>query len=132
MLDRLYICPCCFKYSKELVSWWKHVHYCEKKAFIPGIKVYTHPRRSKMVNVPQVNPKSTSQVGTTKGKGKDKSDDGRHVTDETVNEGEWSVWEVDGEKEGVSYFPFPPSLTPEANLQISCSARISPCSRSSS
>ncbi|KAI3325452.1 acyl-CoA N-acyltransferase [Xylariaceae sp. AK1471] len=102
MLDRLYICPCCFKYSKELIPWWKHVQYCEKKAFVPGTKVYTHPRRSKAVSIPQINSTLTSPAGANKWKGKNKGDDGSQMVDgDIMNEGEWSVWEVDGEKEGL-------------------------------
>ncbi|KAK9773181.1 putative Acyl-CoA N-acyltransferase [Seiridium cardinale] len=64
MLDRLYVCPSCFKYSKELLSWTGHVKYCKNQAYVPGMKIYTHPQ------------------GTTLGA-----------------EGEWSVWEVNGERD---------------------------------
>ncbi|RYC53817.1 hypothetical protein CHU98_g12392 [Xylaria longipes] len=102
ILDRLYVCPCCFKYSKEMVPWWKHVQYCEKKAFVPGTKVYTHPRHSKTVRRPHANSTSASPTGTAKGKGKSKSDNGDQPAGVAmVNEGEWSVWEVDGEKDGL-------------------------------
>ncbi|KAI3331051.1 acyl-CoA N-acyltransferase [Ustulina deusta] len=101
MLDRLYICPCCFKYSREAVPWWKHVRYCEKKAFVPGTKIYTHPRRSKAVRMPPPSSTSASPTATAGGKRKSKSDDSDQSAEATVREGEWSVWEVDGEKDGL-------------------------------
>ncbi|KAI0554817.1 acyl-CoA N-acyltransferase [Xylaria curta] len=102
MLDRLYVCPCCFKYSKDVVPWWKHVQYCEKKAFVPGSKIYTHPRHSKTVRRLHASSTSASPTGATKGKGKSRSDSSNESADvATVNEGEWSVWEVDGEKDGL-------------------------------
>jgi hypothetical protein len=47
MLERLYVCKHCFKYSKELMSWMAHVRACDRRlngplAMIPGRKVYTH------------------------------------------------------------------------------------------
>ncbi|KAJ8123771.1 hypothetical protein ONZ43_g348 [Nemania bipapillata] len=102
MLDRLYICPCCFKYSKEMIPWWRHVQYCEKKAFVPGTKIYTHPRHSKAVSKSHTNPALPNSIGTGKGKGKSKGDNNRgdQLANEAVlSEGEWSVWEVDGEKD---------------------------------
>ncbi|KAI0836981.1 acyl-CoA N-acyltransferase [Hypoxylon sp. FL0890] len=98
MLDRLYVCPCCFKYSRELVMWWEHVRCCEKTFEMPGRKVYTHPKGSRTVRVPVV------EVGEKgKGKGRKKSDTGATapatVEEVVSNEGEWSVWEVDGEKD---------------------------------
>ncbi|KAI1757582.1 acyl-CoA N-acyltransferase [Xylaria castorea] len=102
ILDQLYVCPCCFKYSKEMMPWWKHVQYCEKKAFVPGTKIYTHPRRSKAVRRPLANSTSASPTGAAKGKGKNQPDNGNEAADVAmVNEGEWSVWEVDGEKNGL-------------------------------
>ncbi|KAI1880070.1 hypothetical protein JX265_001691 [Neoarthrinium moseri] len=83
MLDRLYVCPCCFKYSKELLSWSEHVRYCEKHALVPGTKVYTHPKGSALANVAG----STSASARAGGRG----------GHETTTEGEWSVWEIDGE-----------------------------------
>ncbi|KAI0404688.1 acyl-CoA N-acyltransferase [Xylaria palmicola] len=118
MLDRLYICPCCFKYAKEMTPWREHVQYCETKAFVPGTKIYTHPRRPKTVSRPY--PKSASApttittatttslstsptAGSTKGKGKTRRDLDHQpaAAGDVVNEGEWSVWEVDGEKDGL-------------------------------
>ncbi|KAI0114657.1 acyl-CoA N-acyltransferase [Hypoxylon sp. NC0597] len=99
MLDRLYVCPCCFKYSRELVMWWEHVRCCEKTFEMPGRKVYTHPKGSRTVKVPVVS--EVSEKG--KGRGRKKSDAGANVpqiVEEVVHdEGEWSVWEVDGEKD---------------------------------
>lgn len=79
LLDRLYVCPSCFKYSKELVSWTRHVKYCQSQSHVPGTKVYTHPKNS---IIAQRHPKSNDAVH--------------------ADEGEWSVWEVDGERDAVS------------------------------
>ncbi|OTA92419.1 hypothetical protein M434DRAFT_396418 [Hypoxylon sp. CO27-5] len=99
MLDRLYVCPCCFKYSRELVMWWEHVRCCEKTFEMPGRKVYTHPKGSRTVKVPVVS--EVSEKG--KGRGRKKSDASAsvpQVVEEVVfDKGEWSVWEVDGEKD---------------------------------
>lgn len=96
MLDRLYICPCCFKYSKDMMPWRKHVRRCEAKAFVPGTKVYTHPRHSTSVTKPRMRSASPGHVATAKGKGKSRGDNGNQPAD---GEGEWSVWEVDGERD---------------------------------
>ncbi|KAI0394430.1 acyl-CoA N-acyltransferase [Xylariaceae sp. FL0594] len=89
LLDRLYVCPCCFKYSKELLPWWKHVGNCEKRAHVPGRKIYTHPRRL------PANTRTAKGGRGTHGRVSEGNNN------EVVNEGEWSVWEVDGEKEGL-------------------------------
>jgi hypothetical protein len=95
VLDRLYVCPCCFKYSKELVMWWEHVRVCEAKASVPGRRIYVHPRRDGTVLIPVENNKGTGRRG-------------REGKAEVVrDEGEWSIWEVDGEKDGVSSSPQP-------------------------
>ncbi|WZH46246.1 acyl-CoA N-acyltransferase [Fusarium acuminatum] len=52
VVDRLYVCPSCFKYSKELLPWCHHVHVCERKTQIPGRKVYVHPRGRRKILVP--------------------------------------------------------------------------------
>ncbi|KAM0324787.1 hypothetical protein ACHAQA_007751 [Verticillium albo-atrum] len=95
MLDRLYVCPCCFKYSKELVSWLGHVHVCERSAGTtpPGRKIYVHPRgrRTVLRAVPEVK----------RGPGKKANAGVRHVEEIVRDEGEWSVWEVDGEQDGL-------------------------------
>ena len=113
MLDRLYVCPCCFKYSKELVSWWGHVKCCESKAFVPGKKVYTHPRGTG-TGVRKFGAGAAAAVAENppapgKGKGKKKADaaappaaESTEREEEEEEEGEWSVWEVDGEDERVS------------------------------
>lgn len=106
LLDRLYVCPCCFKYSKELIPWWKHVQYCEKRGYIPGTKIYTHPRHSKSVRVPDTSSATTNPSTAAKGKGKSKSVENGQLAGATVGEGEWSVWEVDGGKDGVSCLRF--------------------------
>lgn len=100
-LDRLYICPSCFKYSKELVPWWQHVHQCERRGYVPGRKIYTHPRSRS-----RTRPMSTSgaTAAVTKGLGrKRKASDAAPYTfeEEADDQGEWSIWEVDGEEEGL-------------------------------
>lgn len=95
MLERLYVCPSCFKYAKELVAWRGHVRICERKGFIPGKKVYTHPRGRRKVLV--------AFDGKGPGPKRRRGDGGIRYTEEIVqDEGEWSIWEVDGEKHGVS------------------------------
>ncbi|KAI1385450.1 acyl-CoA N-acyltransferase [Hypoxylon trugodes] len=96
MLERLYVCPCCFKYSRELVMWWEHVRCCEKSYVLPGRRVYTHPKGAKMgVRVPAV------VDGAAGRKGKRKSDVSVELNAEEQpnNEGEWSILEVDGDKD---------------------------------
>lgn len=94
-VDRLYVCPSCFKYSKELVAWCHHVHVCERKAQIPGRKVYIHPQGRRKILVPYDNKAS----GPKRRKGEGNI---RYVEELVQDEGEWSIWEVDGEKDGVS------------------------------
>ncbi|KAK1753081.1 males-absent on the first protein [Echria macrotheca] len=92
ILERLYVCPCCFKYSTELVAWFKHVEICEKRAFVPGNKIYVHPKGQRTVLV-----SSGSTPKQTKGK---RASIGPKVVEEVVQDkGEWSVWEVDGAKD---------------------------------
>lgn len=48
MLERLYVCNHCFKYSKELMSFWGHLRSCDRRfggtqAMVPGREIYTHP-----------------------------------------------------------------------------------------
>ena len=100
ILDRLCVCPCCFKYSKELVSWWEHVRICEARAHVPGRKIYTHPKGQRTVLVPA--PGTTAPVSKTMRGGKRNSVAAKMVEEVVRDEGEWSIWEVDGEKEGVS------------------------------
>jgi hypothetical protein len=102
MLGRLYVCPSCFKYSKELVAWWGHVRICEQQGHVPGTKIYTHPRGRRKVLVPvgDGGKGSGSAVGgNTK---KRRGESLRYVEETVEDEGEWSIWEVDGEKDGVS------------------------------
>ncbi|KAJ0281035.1 hypothetical protein CBS470a_008467 [Colletotrichum nupharicola] len=81
ILDRLY-------YSKELVAWWGHVRMCERAGAVPGRKVYTHPRGRRLVR------KEMPRQGGKKG------NVAARFTEEVVtDEGEWSVWEVDGEQD---------------------------------
>ncbi|RYP26294.1 hypothetical protein DL768_011764 [Monosporascus sp. mg162] len=97
VLDRLYVCPCCFKYSKELVAWWEHVRCCERKGVVPGRKVYTHPKGK---GVRKTTASTAGSAAGTKGKGKKRSDVAAPTVEENAEEeGEWSVWEVDGESE---------------------------------
>lgn len=47
MLERLYVCKHCFKYSKELMGWVGHGKACERRIggaapMVPGRKIYSH------------------------------------------------------------------------------------------
>ncbi|KAI0475201.1 hypothetical protein GGR56DRAFT_644991 [Xylariaceae sp. FL0804] len=139
VLDRLYVCPCCFKYSRELVPWRGHVRVCEDEdrgSGVPGRKIYVHPRRGlhpdsaagrpdggeqqRQQQYAQVPARSGAGVG---GRAADSAARNHNAVEDAVGgaqeQGEWSVWEVDGEKETVSsrhiflllfspllYFPF--------------------------
>ncbi|KAF5024923.1 hypothetical protein F66182_3007 [Fusarium sp. NRRL 66182] len=94
VVDRLYVCPSCFKYSKELMAWWYHVRVCERKAQIPGRKIYIHPQGRRKVLVPH----DTKASGPKRRKGEGNI---RYVEEIVQDEGEWSIWEVDGEKDGL-------------------------------
>ncbi|KAK7425277.1 SAS complex subunit [Neonectria magnoliae] len=94
VLERLHVCPSCFKYSKELVASWRHVRMCERRAYVPGRKVYVHPRGRRKVLVPQEN----KGPGTKKRKGEGGV---RYVEEYVQDDGEWSIWEVDGERDGL-------------------------------
>lgn len=95
ILDRLYVCPVCFKYSKELVAWWGHVRMCERAGTAPGRKVYVHPRGRRLVrrDVPRLGGRKVSITI-------------KYTEEVVIDEGEWSVWEVDGEQDVVSFFFF--------------------------
>jgi len=95
ILDRLYVCPCCFKYSKVLVTWWEHVRLCERQGLIPGNKIYTHPKGRRTIRVP------SEQLDKQKPR-RGKYTSGRPQEVVVQDEGEWSIWEVDGEKDVVS------------------------------
>lgn len=125
MLERLYVCPSCFKYSKELVAWWGHVRICEQQGHVPGTKVYTHPRGKRKVLVP-VGDGGRAGSGTGSAK-KRRGESVRYIEETVEDEGEWSIWEVDGEKDGVSGLSTSCSTYADPR---SCSARTSPCSRS--
>ncbi|PON30369.1 hypothetical protein TGAM01_v200809 [Trichoderma gamsii] len=94
MLERLYVCPCCFKYAKELVAWWGHVKLCQQRAHVPGKKVYVHPKGRRMVYVAQDG--SSRAPGQKKRRGEGNI---RYVEEIVQDEGEWSLWEVDGEQD---------------------------------
>ncbi|KAG5930283.1 hypothetical protein E4U42_002495 [Claviceps africana] len=95
MLERLYVCPSCFKYAKELVAWRGHVRVCERNPYVPGKKIYTHPRGRRSVLV-------AHDSGKGPGPKRRRGDGGVRYTEEIVqDEGEWSIWEVDGEKNGL-------------------------------
>ncbi|KOS17599.1 Males-absent on the first protein [Escovopsis weberi] len=95
MLERLYVCPSCFKYAKELVAWWGHVKMCQQRRFVPGRKIYTHPRGARMIYVQQ-----DVNKGTGTGLKKRRGEGGARYVEEIIqDEGEWSIWEVDGEKD---------------------------------
>ncbi len=94
ILDRLYVCPCCFKYSRELVTWWEHVRVCERRGFLPGERIYVHPKQA---STRLVDPISTQKPPRGK-----RGQAGAKVAEEVVHDqGEWSIWEVDGEKDVV-------------------------------
>lgn len=101
-LDRLYVCPCCFKYSKELVPWWQHVHQCERRGYVPGKKIYTHPKGHQAKHAAPAT--GTGAAPAPKGTGrKRKAPDtaAQPAEDSVEDQGEWSIWEVDGEEEGL-------------------------------
>lgn len=105
-LDRLYVCPCCFKYSKELVPWWQHVHLCERRNHVPGEKIYTHPKglRTRQVPAGTAAAAAVSASAAPKGPGRKRKgpDTAAQTVEETVeDQGEWSIWQVDGETEGL-------------------------------
>ena len=96
VLERLYVCPSCFKYSKELVSWWGHVRVCKLQGKVPGRKVYVHPGGARKVLVPEGGAKGMAPK-------RKRGDTTKRFVEETVlDEGEWSIWEVDGDDERVS------------------------------
>lgn len=92
MLDRLYVCPCCFKYSKELVAWRRHVCLCEARGHIPGTKIYVHPKGRRTVLVP-------TGPASKPGRGKRGSIGQKMIEEVIQDEGEWSIWKVDGEED---------------------------------
>lgn len=95
-IDRLYVCPCCFKYSKELVPWWQHVHFCERRGYIPGEKIYTHPKDRPSREAAD----STASANKGPGRKRKHSDIPIDTTEAVVEDhGEWSIWQVDGEKD---------------------------------
>lgn len=101
-LDRLYVCPCCFKYSKELVPWWQHVHQCERRGYVPGEKIYTHPKghQAKGAAASAGTGAATAPKGTAR-KRKAPDTAAQPVDEPVEDQGEWSIWEVDGEEEGL-------------------------------
>ncbi|AEO59991.1 histone acetyltransferase SAS2-like protein, partial [Thermothelomyces thermophilus ATCC 42464] len=93
MLDRLYVCPRCFKYSKELVTWWKHVRWCERRGYLPGRLIYTHPKGKRTVLV-------AAGPAPKQGRGSKRGSVGQRLVEQVVqDEGEWSIREVDGEQD---------------------------------
>lgn len=109
-LSRLYVCPCCFKYSKEIVLWWEHVRVCESKNAVPGRKIYVHPKVKPAAPAPEANGKGTKRRRGEVG--------GSAAAPSVEDQGEWSVWEVDGAKDGVRY-PHPCLLLGNcANLDL--------------
>ncbi|TDZ46878.1 Males-absent on the first protein [Colletotrichum trifolii] len=90
MLGRLYVCPVCFKYSKELVMWHSHVRMCESTRTVPGRKIYSHPRGTRTVRKELPRPAGKKAGVAVK-----------YTEEQVTDEGEWSVWEVDGEQEGL-------------------------------
>ncbi|KAH6891275.1 acyl-CoA N-acyltransferase [Thelonectria olida] len=94
VLERLYVCPCCFKYSKELVAWWRHVRVCEGQAHVPGRKIYTHPQGRRKVLIPHDGKVPAPGAKKRRGEGGVK-----YIEEVIQDEGEWSIWEVDGEQD---------------------------------
>ncbi|KAH7322796.1 acyl-CoA N-acyltransferase [Stachybotrys elegans] len=95
VLEMLYVCPLCFKYSKEIVPWLGHVKGCQSRAVLPGRKVYVHPRGTRKVLVP-------TDAGKGAGPKKRRGDTGPRYTEQLVqDQGEWSIWEVDGEEDAL-------------------------------
>lgn len=92
-LSRLYVCPCCFKYSKEIVLWWEHVRACESRNAVPGRKIYVHPKVKPAAPAPEANGKGSKRRRGEAG--------GGAAPPSVEDQGEWSVWEVDGAKDGV-------------------------------
>lgn len=130
MLERLYVCPCCFKYAKELVAWWGHVKLCQQRAYVPGKKIYVHPKGRRTVYVAQ---DGSRAPGPKKRRGEGNV---RYVEEVVQDEGEWSLWEVDGEQDVVSFFHH--DLAPclflqkkKTNTSLSSSARTCHSLRSS-
>ncbi|CAK7264063.1 SAS complex subunit [Sporothrix epigloea] len=100
ILDRLYVCPYCFKYSKEIVPWHGHVQVCESSFQIPGERIYNHPQGVRKVRVPVPTVVSTAAASTGGKRRRVSSEADMHHVEQTVkDEGEWSVWEVDGERD---------------------------------
>ncbi|KAM5351834.1 hypothetical protein ACJ41O_004557 [Fusarium nematophilum] len=95
VLDRLYVCPSCFKYSKEIVAWGGHVRVCERRTSLPGRKIYVHPQGRRKVLVPH---DTRASGGPKRRRGEGNI---RYVEEIVQDEGEWSIWEVDGEKDGL-------------------------------
>lgn len=89
IINMLYVCPRCFKYSRELVTWWEHVHWCEKQGYLPGNKIYAHPKGKRTIMVP-------SHPAPKQSRGKRGSVGQRMIQEEVHDEGEWSIREVDG------------------------------------
>jgi hypothetical protein len=99
-LDRLYVCPCCFKYSKELVPWWQHVRQCERRGHVPGEKIYTHPKGQHTRHAVHADSVGAATKGTGR-KRRAPDTAAQAVEDPVQDQGEWSIWEVDGEQEGL-------------------------------
>ncbi|KAI2616861.1 acyl-CoA N-acyltransferase [Hypoxylon sp. NC1633] len=141
LLDILYVCPLCFKYSRELDSYHEHTLCCSATFEMPGCKVYTHPKgqppqikgvsaketvgeyvaklMAKVIAEARATATATNAEGRPR-KEKEKRDDvvprakakanadadadgvaplGENLM--ATQEGEWSVWEVDGEKDAL-------------------------------
>jgi hypothetical protein len=97
MIDLLYVCPCCFKYSNQLVPFRQHVKLCERTWQVPGTKIYTHPRAKPGIKSPLAGPRLDA------GKKKASAHAAPAASPSQLTAvGEWSVWELDGENDGVS------------------------------
>ncbi|PQE19331.1 histone acetyltransferase protein [Rutstroemia sp. NJR-2017a BVV2] len=86
-VERLWVCGWCFAYSLSKGEMGVHREVCRRRVEgPPGRRIYVHAERS--------------------GDG-DEVGDGDGMDREGEEKGEWSVWEVDGEEEVVSFLSFP-------------------------
>lgn len=63
---------------------------------MPGRKIYVHPKGKRKVHVPA---ESGGGAETKSSKGRKGSTTAKMVEEVVQDQGEWSIWEVDGEEE---------------------------------
>jgi hypothetical protein len=71
---------------------------CEQRGFVPGQRIYVHPKGQSTAQAKMAKP-----VRGRPRKGTDPS--AKAAEEVSEEEGEWSIWEVDGEKDVVSLSP---------------------------